>query len=305
MNPAHIQAHIRALFQGILNKDTVIQRQTIERAYFPDATLQNPYLVLSNRDQIIRSYAGLSNSCTEVLGIVKDIEYHPDTQIVRLTVVQTIKPKALGGVLAISTTQVLSLQLEFSAENSLQIVSHDEHHIAQDIIKQMPLIGKYYETSIRTALGHLTLAGTSVLNATGILDLFPAAVRVSSDTASAMRKKASRITNDIALPALEATGVTPLVRDAFQLTQNAMGWATENARGAASLTRSTAVKLIEEGRGGVDCYSPTCKPGQICYSSTCPRGKTYQMLSVDAVADIVKGVYQGVQKSTTGLLKTN
>ncbi|KAJ3148878.1 hypothetical protein HDU89_004459 [Geranomyces variabilis] len=310
MDPGHVEAHLTALFRGLLNKDTVIQRQTIERAYFPEARLQNPYLLLGNRDEIVRSYAGLSNSCTELFAVVETVSYDSTSQTASVNLVQTIKPKALGGIIAITTHQHLHLQLELDSDRpaspSLRIVDHAERHIAQDIIKQMPIFGKWYETGIRTAVGQLSMAGTSVLNATGLLDLVPAAVRVGADAATAARIKTARLATRVAAvaaPAWEATGVTPLVRDVRGVAGRAVGWAAGATRDAGQMTLAAASRLREDGRGEtVECYSPTCEPGRACYSPTCPRGKHIAELSVDAVADIVRGAYQGVGRST-GFLK--
>lgn len=254
---------------------------------------------------------GICQAARTVITSWQPSAYDPKTQIATVNLIQTIKPKALGGVLAITTHQRLKLQLESnesSNNGTLLIVEHSEVHLAQDLIKQMPIIGKWYEHGIRTAIGQLSMAGTSVLNATGILDLFPAAVRISTDTARGVKMKANAFANralEVGVPALEATGVTPLVRDVYGLTNRAVGWATNTTKEAAQLTKSAAVKLIEDGRGeNIDCYSPTCEPGKRCYSPTCPRGNTYELLSVDAVADIVKGAYQGVGR-TTGLLTTH
>ncbi|KAI8823404.1 uncharacterized protein EV422DRAFT_353699 [Fimicolochytrium jonesii] len=313
MDPAHINKQIfQALFRGLINKDVLIQRQTIEHAYFQEARLQNPYLVLGNRAEIIRGFAGLSNACTELYAIVDNVDYDPTTQKALIKLTQVIKPKALGGVIAITTHQHLYLQLETDTErgdNLLRIVEHTEKHVAQDVIKQMPIIGKYYEHEIRTAVGQLSMAGASVINATGLLDLVPAAVRVGSDTATAARQKAERIasrTAEVAIPALEATGVTPLVRDLYGLSNRALGWAANTTREAAQMTRSTAAQFLEDGRGDVvDCYSPTCEAGKTCYCPTCPRGKAYRMLSVDTVSKIMRGAYQGLGKSSSSFLKVH
>ncbi|TPX57338.1 hypothetical protein PhCBS80983_g03910 [Powellomyces hirtus] len=302
MNVDHIESHLKALFKGVLNKDTVIQRQTIERAYFPEARLQNPYLV-----RIKRGPPEAAPTYGQRLKVF--VAYDDSTQSATVSIFQTIKPKALGGIMAITTHQQLQLQLERDSDRGsmLRIVDHAEKHIAQDIIKQMPIFGKWYEHGIRTAVGQISMAGTSVLNATGLLDLVPAAVRVGTDTATAVKIKATRIGSrvaEVAAPAWEATGVTPLVRDVYGLTNRAVGWATSTTRGAAQMTRSAAARLIEDGRGDhVDCYSPTCKPGQNCYSPTCPRGKHIAELSVEMVGDIVKGAYQGVGRLSTGFLK--
>ncbi|KAJ3010918.1 hypothetical protein HKX48_007136 [Thoreauomyces humboldtii] len=315
MNVEQLEPHIRSLFRCLLNKDTIIQRQMIERTYFEEARLQNPYLLLSNRDEIVRSYAGLSNSCTELFAIVESVEYDAATQTATVSILQTIKPKALGGVLAITTHQHLVLQLEHddsitSPSRVLRIVDHTEKHTAQALLKQMPILGKYYDTHLRTAMGQIAMTGTSVLNATGLLDLVPAAVRVGTDTATAVRDRTANLASrvrGVAVPALEATGVTPLVRDVYGLTRSAAHWASVTTRDTAARIGEygkqaaiAATSFSASGQAAVDCYSPTCAPGQACYSPTCPRGKTYAHLKEESVAAVVRQVYTGQDLGTDG-----
>ena len=198
---------------------------------------------------------------------------------------QVLRPKALGGVMSINMHYILKLQLECSKEDGLyRIVNHVEIHAAQDMLSQVPILGNFYDHSLRNAVGQISLAGTSLLEYTGLLDLLPAAVAKTKETAASVRNGVGQLANNAsgaAGNAFEKTGVNSL----FHVAAGYVKW------GASA--------LLEEGRGEhVDCYSPTCRPGQTCYSPTCVRGQSYEWLSKDTVSDIIKGAYSTASKRT-------
>jgi hypothetical protein len=159
----------------------------------------------------------------------------------------------------------------------------------------MPLFGKWYDGGLRTAVGQLSLAGTSLLEHVGLLDLMPNVVQKTKETAEALVAGAGKVKNqaaDLGSSALEKTGV-----------KSVYNAASGYIRGATETAKWGACKLMETGKGEkIDCYSLTCEPGKICYSPTCPRGRNISVLSKETFQDILRGVYQ-VGGETTGFLK--
>jgi hypothetical protein len=51
---------------------------------------------------------------------------------------------------------ILKLQLEASDDGLYRIVNHTEIHAAQDMLTQVPVIGGFYENSLRNAIGLIT-----------------------------------------------------------------------------------------------------------------------------------------------------
>ncbi|KAI8837337.1 hypothetical protein BC829DRAFT_48321 [Chytridium lagenaria] len=218
--------------------------------------------------------------------------------------VQYSSPKALGGMVPIKIHQILKLQLESSpvlGDAFLVIARHHEVHVAQDYIAQLPILGGFYETGIRSALGQLTLAGSAVLEYTGILDTIPRGVNMVKGAAGAARATVGDIVRGARAmggAAAHASGVDRVYEASVNVggrwageIRGVVGWAADGAR-------TTAAHLIEEGKGmRVDCYSPTCKPGQVCYSPTCPRGRSlsisvdsFQMSSGACILRVAKGL---------------
>jgi hypothetical protein len=144
-------------------------------------------------------------------------------------------------------------------------------------------------------LGQITLAGSGILEYTGVLDLVPWAVQKVGSARAAAGHVVTTVVNATGVPTLVGA-VGEVGGKLVHTAKETVGWATEGARGAAAV-------LIEEGKGvHVDCYSPTCKAGQMCYSPTCMRGKTLTTkLNVDNLQSIIKGMYiEGGKR--TGLL---
>ncbi|KAI8924749.1 hypothetical protein BC831DRAFT_463909, partial [Entophlyctis helioformis] len=286
MDIANIQTEIRTALADIISKDTAKQRIAIERIYDAECRLQNPYLVLQGREEIIRSFGSLAASNTDILVRVLTVTYDASQQTCIADVHQVIRPKALGGVISIKMHHILKLQLEPSENGLYRIVDHHEIYVAQDMISQVPIIGGFYDQSLRNAVGQISMAGTSLLDYTGILDFVPAAVQKTVGAASAVRQKAGQIAGSVTHAGgrvIEATGVPSLIGGVVAVAADYAKW------GAAS--------LIEEGRGDhIDCYSPTCRPGKICYSPTCPRGRSYTWVSSQSIQDIIKGAYTGASK---------
>jgi hypothetical protein len=168
-----------------------------------------------------------------------------------------------------------------------------------DMISQMPIVGSWYDGSLRSAMGQISMAGTNILDKTGLLDLVPAIVSKTSETASSVKQNASDLKHmafDIGSKSLEKTGMQSVFSKYYSLASGYLKDATDTAKwGAAS--------LIENGKGQkVDCYSSTCIPGKVCYSPTCPRGRNVEVLTRESVQNIVRGLYLGVGQRT-GFLK--
>lgn len=159
----------------------------------------------------------------------------------------------------------------------------------------MPIVGKWYDGGLRTAVGQLSLAGTSLLDHVGLLDLMPNVVQKTKETAEALIQGAGKVSTQashIGTSALEKTGV-------YSVYNAASGY----IKGATETAMWGACKLRETGKGvKIDCYSISCEPGKVCYSPTCPRGRNISLLSKETFKDIIKGVYQ-VGGETTGFLK--
>ena len=63
------------------------------------------------------------------------IAYDQVQQIAMIDLRQHLLPKALGGLMTISTHQILKLQLESDSKGKLRIVHHSEIHSAQGILR--------------------------------------------------------------------------------------------------------------------------------------------------------------------------
>ncbi len=63
------------------------------------------------------------------------LAYDHTQQIAMIDLRQNLLPKALGGLMTISTHQILKLQLEADSKGKLWIVHHSEIHSAQGMFK--------------------------------------------------------------------------------------------------------------------------------------------------------------------------
>lgn len=184
--------------------------------------------------------------------------------------------------MSIKVRVILKCQLEQSDDGLFRIVDHQEIPVTQDLISQMPILGNWYDHTIRNAVGQISMTGTSLLDYTGFLDFAPRAVDAAKSTASSLRQSAGCLVSGafgLGVGALQATGVPSLFS------------------GVGSVVKWGAASLSEEGqKTKVDCYSPSCVPGSICYSPTCPRNQSFSFLSKQSVHDIIKGAYSGAEK---------
>ncbi|KAJ3255078.1 hypothetical protein HK103_006621 [Boothiomyces macroporosus] len=287
MDKENLTQQVRDYFTAILSVDQEKQREAIEKIYEEDCHLQNPYLALQGREEIIRSYNSLAKNNMELGLNIGSISYDNDQQLIMADVQQLLKPKALGGTISINMHYILKLQLEHSDDGLFRIVDQVEIQVAQDLISQMPIIGSWYDSTIRNAVGQISLAGTSLLDYSGFLDFAPKAVDATKSTAHSIRQGLGSIASKgikLGGSVVAATGVPSLLG------------------GLAGYAKWGAAALIEEGQHQkIDCYSPSCTPGTICYSPTCPRGQAYSYLSKDAITQIVKGAYTGAAKTTSYL----
>ncbi len=187
--------------------------------------------------------------------------------------------------------EVLKLQLERSeADGLLKIVHHSEIHAAQDFISQVPVLGRWYDGSLRSTLGQVSLAGTQLLDRVGLLDLVPSLALKTKETAQSVVDRPSAVSTSAASLGSRAVTMTGV--------PSVMSRVARTASGVLSTAKWGASVLLESGRGmTVNCYSSTCQPGRLCYSPTCPRGSNVSLLSADALQDIVRGAYLGVVSS--------
>lgn len=276
MNKDNIIEELRGFLVSILSMDQEKQEIAVNELYDEACLLQSPYMVLSGRAEILRSYKSLSTNNMELTVKIQSITFDPVQQTCLADIKQLIRPKALGGVMSINMHFILKAQLEKSDDGLYRIVDHQEIHVAQDLISQMPILGGWYDGTIRNAVGQISLAGTSLLDYSGFLDFAPRAVDATKSTASSIKNKVTGLASStlrLGGSALNATGVPSLIGN------------------IAGLVKWGAASLSEQGKEKIDCYSPTCTPGTICYSPSCPRGKSFSFLSTEAVQDIIKGAY--------------
>lgn len=178
---------------------------------------------------------------------------------------------------------IMKLQVEPGDDGLFRIADHDEVHVAQDLISQMPILGSWYDSTIRNAVGQISIAGTSLLEYSGFLDFAPRAVDATKSGAASVYGSVGSLSSRVVRlggSVLNATGVPSLIG------------------GLAGYAKWGAARLIESGKDAkIDCYSPSCSPGLICYSPTCPRSRSYAFLSRGAIQDVIKGVYTGTTKT--------
>lgn len=201
---------------------------------------------------------------------------------------------------------IIKLQLELCDDSLYRIVDHKEIPVAQDFLSQMPILGSWYESTIRNAVGQMSMAGSSMLEYSGFLDFAPKAVETTKSTASSLKNKAgSLVTSATQLggSALEATGVSSVLRyktQGLEISTNPL------SSGVTGFVKWGAASLIEEGQEiKIDCYSPSCAPGSVCYSPTCPRGQQLRLLSRSTLNDVIRGVYTGTTKRLSILRSHN
>ena len=97
----------------------------------------------------------------------------------------------------------------------------------------MPIVGGWYDGSLRSAMGQISLAGTNILDKTGLLDLVPSIVSKTSETASAVRQNASELKDlafDIGSKSLEKTGVQSIFSKYYSLASGYIKDATDTAK---------------------------------------------------------------------------
>lgn len=282
MDIYNINAEVKSSFLKILCIDEKSQEEEILRVYDIDCHLENSYMILQGRHEIVKSYATLAKNNISLTIAIDSVTYDAQQQLIMADIQQIMKPKALGGLMSIHIHFILKIQLEKSEDGKYRIVDHKEIPVAQDLISQMPIVGGWYESTIRNAVGQISLAGSSVLEYTGFLDFAPRAVDATKSTASSIKSKAGSLVSSatrIGGSALAATGVTSVLS------------------GVTDFVKWGAASLIEEAhQEKIDCYSPSCTPGTICYSPTCPRGQQLKWLSRATVHDIIKGAYTGSSK---------
>ncbi|KAJ3099784.1 hypothetical protein HDU97_002762 [Phlyctochytrium planicorne] len=329
MQRDNLPGEIRQLFTRIISKDILEIRRGVDACYDEECVLQNPYMLLNGREEILRSYIALANSNVELRCDVDTITYDPTSQTLMVDMTQYSSPKALGGLIPIKIHQILTLQLESSPINPdlLLIARHNELHITQDYITQLPIVGGLYETGFRSALGQITLASSAVLEYTGILDSIPAGVKMVKGVASSARATVGEIVGkalSVGSTLTHASGVDRVISASMNVggkwageIRDVVGWATEGAK-------SQAAAFMEEGKGVVvDCYSYSCRPGQFFSES---KKKNYMVRSNPlslrlrglinwpsnvrhpVLSQYIKHIFQdfivaepGIRSSTTGL----
>ena len=281
MDEESLQAELREALAGILTMDVNLMHKTIERCYDNDCVLQNPFMILNGRDEIIRSYEVLISANIDMAVEVNTITYDSASLIAMVDLFHFSNPKALGGLVPLKIHQILKLQLEAvdvppvsalykstttlsdstletktkNSKRKLVVVNHNEIHVAQTHLSQLPVVGNLYDTGIRSALGQLTLAGGGILEYTGVLDIVPWAVSKVGRAAHVAGEAAGAVVGG-AKATVRATGVPSLVGRvigaggwAVGKAQTTMGWVADEAR-------DTAATFIESGKsvkGMVGC----------------------------------------------------
>ncbi|KAJ3204472.1 hypothetical protein HDU82_005804 [Entophlyctis luteolus] len=199
MDSSNVPTQLKALFSVLLSTNAAASAAAITAHYDRNARLTNPYLVglLNGRDEIVKSYASLIAANLDIDGQINSIQYDPATQKATLSLIQISQPKALGGLIPVRINQTLELQLEATDptdRSKLYIVLHTEKHTAQEYLSQLPVLGDFYETQLRSAVGQLTLAGGEVLEKYHVLDAVPVAV----DKAKSAVESASSVSLTVA-----------------------------------------------------------------------------------------------------------
>jgi hypothetical protein len=208
--------------------------EIITRLYDPQATLVNTYLILTGREEIIQSYRHFIDSCIDLEAEINSATFDDDQQLGILDMTIVYKPKVLGGI-SIKLHQMLQLQLE-ETNGCYLIVKQTEILLGQDLLSQVPLIGSWYESGLRQAMGQLSMASSHLLNKSGILDLVPFAVHKGVQLKEQLVEKGMRLKNSV------------------------MGVLPSSKTGVAS--------------GSMACYSPTCSVSLgKCYSISCLKAR--------------------------------
>ncbi|KAJ3337701.1 hypothetical protein HDU91_001400, partial [Kappamyces sp. JEL0680] len=176
MESDSITGDVKGYFLDILSTNVEKQKKRIEEIYFEECQLTNPYMVLQGREEIIRSYATLAKNNMDLIVNISSVTYDKDQQLCMADIEQIMRPKALGGVMSVRMHIILKLQLEQDNDGLYRIVNHQEIPVAQDLISQMPILGGWYDSTIRNAVGQISMAGSAVLEYTGFLDFAPKAV---------------------------------------------------------------------------------------------------------------------------------
>ncbi|KAJ3354340.1 hypothetical protein HDU83_005495 [Entophlyctis luteolus] len=246
MDSSNVPTQLKALFSVLLSTNAAASAAAITAHYDRNARLTNPYLVglLNGRDEIVKSYASLIAANLDIDGQINSIrkrhyyqpflsvlpEYDPATQKATLSLIQISQPKALGGLIPVRINQTLELQLEATDptdRSKLYIVLHTEKHTAQEYLSQLPVLGDFYETQLRSAVGQLTLAGGEVLEKYHVLDAVPVAV----DKAKSAVESASKMASETAKTASQRANdtVISVTRIATSTKDTAMGIAASTA----------------------------------------------------------------------------
>jgi len=317
MDPKSIEQSITEMLIDMHSLDISKQKLAIETYYDKDCRLENPYMILSTRKEIESLFSSLANQNTELAAAIDSIAYDSVQQIATVNLQETINMKALGGLLPIKIHQVIKLQLETSDDVekgvSLFVTDHKEQHFAQEYISRVPIIGSWYDSTIREAMGKIVLTGSSIIDATGVLNYVPSYVESAIRAAVATRSTVAGVAGEayavghsfidstgsrvgqvvgdvtgVGLRIANATGVSSLLSSAGSAVNtvsdaagNVVVSATDSAtillqfaKQTAFIAKLKAAQYVEGHTGkGVRCYAPTCVPGIRCYSPSCTRNK--------------------------------
>jgi hypothetical protein len=267
MDAENVTAVLQEKLREIISLDTAKQKAAIEAIYDCDCRMENPYMILHGREEIIKSYATLASNNLELIVDIGLVSFDATKQTAMAEITQKICPKALGGMLAPTVKFFLKLQLERHKNGRFYVTDHHEYHITQDLISQVPIVGGLYDHSIRNAVGQISLAGTSLLQNSGFLDYAPTAATRIKDRAVSVKNKVSSITSSvigIGGSALRVTGVSYI------------------AGGVANLYwGSSKSEESRDEKPQPTCYSPTCAKGVLCYSPSCVRNPSFVTLAID------------------------
>jgi hypothetical protein len=259
----------------------------------PHCRLENPYLMLLNRKDIAQLFSTMAVQASHMSMEIVSMDYLPQTQTAVAYMKLSFAPKAIGGLVSLRIHQTVHLQLEYNDERLLVITDHKELHTAEEFLSHLPLVGQFYDQSVRSAVGQLALYGGSLLNSSGVSDWVPPAFNWTRNVLGNM----AALTRSSAY----LLGLQHVLEGAEQLGQSMVDSAVNVSEVAVSKTKEfthsalirTAMWVEDNDGFEIQCYVPSCEPGLKCYSPSCPRSRPFAGLSS---RDLIRTFYKTISK---------